>query len=622
MTTEELVKNLFSDRNGRFVHDASGHFSFEDELEKGKTLSEVFAARIFEDKVELLKECYKLADETVVSMNTPFKVKIKLSEGYSGTDSREVIVSTKHFDDERLTTGQAADIFIGLAVHEACHLLYTDFEARSSERIVQMFANIIEDERIERKLREHRPGLIPFIAAVKEYYFDPEYTKVDTSRFGRIEMFTNTLIKMIRYPKSFEAEELDEFGEYLLKAKDILTPYPDSTQESLDAARKIYDLLKDMSSEEEKKEEGKGDGKEEDEKKDKSEDSSESSSDSSDSSSEDSKKEPSEEDGSGSEGESDSSDGEMKKIEDLLEKIPGSCTSGEKPTEKCDGIRRTDFEIIDGTAEKGKNNDVFFRKGKNNKGMYNTVYDEIKKYVPAVARQIRGYSVDRNLKYTGLRSGKLDTHKLSQAVQGAQNVYYQNFKQVTNGITVCILVDESGSMIREQRAENARKMAILLNEAIGKLDKVSLYIYGHTADLTFDSTDLIVYKENNVGNKYSLGSIDAQINNRDGIAILEVATRIRKKTKDPVLMFVISDGAPAAIGYLGKEAIAHTKKCVESVEKMGFDIVQICISTSYNPALMFKKYIKLEDMSTFPHDLGKIIKHKVLRNMKAKIIDA
>lgn len=618
MTTEELIKNLFSDRNGRFVQDASGHFSFKDELEDGKTLAEAFAAKKFEDKVELLKECYKLADETVISMNAPFKVKIKLSNGSSGTDAKELLVSTSHFDDERISVGQAADIFVGLCVHEASHLLYTDFTSKSCTSIVKHFANIIEDERIERKLREHRPGLIPFLGAVKEYYFDEKYTPFVKERLGYMELFTASLLKMIRYPKDFDAKELEDFGEYLLKAKEILTPYPESTAESFTAAEKIYELFKSMSSD---GGEGDSDSKEDEKKKD--EDKSDSSDDSSGGSSGESNSEPEESKAGGSGGGMSHEDfeKEMEKVERLLNCMPGTSGGSMRPVETSSDVSSTDLELIDGRAEKGRTGNVFFRREKDNKESYDIAYAQIKRYIPAVARQIRGYSTDRNLVFTGLRSGKLDTHKLSQAVQGAQNVYYQNFKQVTNGITVCILIDESGSMIREDRAASARRMAILLNEAIGKLDKVNLFIYGHSADESNeDSTDMFIFKENNRGSKYALGSIDARDNNRDGIAILEAAMRVRRQTNDPVLMFVLSDGAPAAHGYIGEDAIAHTKACVEHVEKMGFDVVQICINGIYDPGRMFTKYIKLEDMSTFPHDLGKIIKHKVLKNMRVKVV--
>ena len=618
MTTEELVKNLFSDRNGRFVQDASGHFSFKDELEDGKTLAETFAARTFEDKVELLKKCYKLADETVISMNAPFKVKIKLSDGSSGTDAKDLLVSTSHFDDERISAGQAADIFIGLCVHEASHLLYTDFTSKSCTSLVKHFANIIEDERIERKLREHRPGLIPFLGAVKEYYFDEKYTPVVKERLDYMQLFTMSLLKMIRYPKDFDAKELEDFGEYLLKAKEILTPYPESTAESFAAAEKIYKLFESMSSD------GGGGGSDDKKEKKKDEDKSDSSDDSSGDSSEKSKSEPEEsKTGSGGSGGESHEDfeKEMEKVERLLNSMPGTSGGSMRPVETSSDVSFTDLELIDGRAEKGKTSNVFFRREKDNKEVYDIAYAQIKQYIPAVARQIRGYSTDRNLVFTGLRSGKLDTHKLSQAVQGAQNVYYQNFKQVTNGITVCILIDESGSMIREDRAASARRMAILLNEAVGKLDKVNLYIYGHSADESSgESTDMFIFKENNRGSKYALGSIDARDNNRDGIAILEAAMRVRRQTNDPVLMFVLSDGVPAAHGYIGIDAIAPTKACVEQVEKMGFDVVQICINGVYDPGCMFTKYIKLEDMSTFPHDLGKIIKHKVLKNMRVKVV--
>ena len=58
-------------------------------------------------------------------------------------------------------------------------------------------------------------------------------------------------------------------------------------------------------------------------------------------------------------------------------------------------------------------------------------------------------------------------------------------------ISVCILIDESGSMYGDgERA--ARDTAVLLNEAIGTLQNVDLYIYGHSTD---GGTALYVYRE-------------------------------------------------------------------------------------------------------------------------------
>ena len=163
----------------------------------------------------------------------------------------------------------------------------------------------------------------------------------------------------------------------------------------------------------------------------------------------------------------------------------------------------------------------------------------------------------------------------------------------------------------------AKDAAVLLNEAVSSLPAIELFIYGHSGDMRYSgATELNVYKEPGYSPKYALGSAVARSQNRDGIAILETAKRVRKFTKNPVLFFVISDGAPAADSYDGMQAIQHTKDAVLQVEKMDFSVVQVCIDSCYDPKLMFKHYVILTDIARLSIDLGKVIKNAIVKKAK------
>ena len=219
-----------------------------------------------------------------------------------------------------------------------------------------------------------------------------------------------------------------------------------------------------------------------------------------------------------------------------------------------------------------------------------------------------------------MRSGVLDTNKLAEAFQGVSTVYLREGEVKTDKIAVCVLIDESGSM-GGSRIQAARDTAVLINEAIGQVPNVELFIYGHSGDMKRSySTEVYVYREKNYTPKYSLGSVNARFQNRDGIAILETAKRVRKQTKNPVLFFILSDGAPCAGGYGGSEAMSHVKQCVLRVEKMGFSVIQVCINHSYNPGKMFKNYVVMEDMSTLSVELGKAIKKSAMTAAKVTIL--
>ena len=216
----------------------------------------------------------------------------------------------------------------------------------------------------------------------------------------------------------------------------------------------------------------------------------------------------------------------------------------------------------------------------------------------------------------GCRQGLLDTSKIAEAIQDIPQVYYRRGQVKTNKVSIGVLVDESGSMWGA-REEAARDAAILLNEAFGNIPGIDLFIYGHSADeKDIGSTDIRVYREPGFNNYYALSEIQARSENRDGIAILETATRIRKFTENQCILFVISDGEPSASGYRGSDAIKDTKYKVKAVEKMGFEVIQITICNLHSCVRqMFSKSISLEkNLNDFPKELGKVLKKVILDN--------
>ena len=85
-------------------------------------------------------------------------------------------------------------------------------------------------------------------------------------------------------------------------------------------------------------------------------------------------------------------------------------------------------------------------------------------------------------------------------------------------------------------------------------------------------------------------------------------------------MFIISDGQPEAHNFYGWSAIQDTKKHVQDVEKLGFNIVQICIDTVNGCDEMFKNVISLEsDVANLPIKLGQIVKKAIVADKKTTI---
>lgn len=656
-TGKELIEKLSKDwleRDGEsFVKiRTKGRLGWEESLKEGTP----YSSYLLESPTmeELIKRAYALARNTISAMDIPSKVTVRLGGGGSCTEGRNVYVATDYFDDDALATGEKLDIFLGLTAHEGSHLLYTEFplmrKAAGVHPLCAKLLNIIEDERIERNLGEDKPGLANYLKAVKRHYFGRYSGMTGGSEdVSPLQKILNCILGLIRYPRLLQEEEMLEFGELLLKVEKILTPYPDSTASAERAAEKIFELIiKEYGRESGSAKKDSGEGKaspEESGREKTSPDKSEDSTDESDSG----------DSGEGTDSESDSGEdnaedtgedlpskrsreesvkameSDLEKIAEALEEVAGgpvqpdvegcSALRGDQLAEAVSTDRELLAKICEGEVETGSSKDVIFTRQKENRDGYMSALEEVKQYVPAVRKVVKGRCVEYSLTHLGMRSGVLDTGKLAEAVQGVPTVYKRQGEVRSDRACVCMLVDESGSMYRHGRMLAARKTAVLLNEALSSIPNMELFIYGHTADCERSGiTELNIYREKGYAPKYALGSLEPRSNNRDGLAILETALRVRKQTKEEALMFIISDGEPAAENYFGMRAIGHTKACVEKAEAMGFRIVQICINANYDPALMFRHFIMMENLGTLARDLGREIAKALSSKIKTHVI--
>lgn len=612
--TDSVVDSLMDDwfeRDGETFTKVrkTGRLGWEKTLEEGDSYSTYLLEAPTEE--DLIKRAYTLAKETLVVMDPPFKVSLRITPTPSShTDGKTVVVSTKMFDDMELTTGEKLDAFLGTAIHEGCHLLYTDltFLKKISNRVIFQIFNIIEDERIEQLLGELKPGLANFLEKSKYYWFDHYYLdELDSKKEGKelspFIKIINCFLHIIRYPKYLVEDEVVEYAHYLLEVKKVLHPFPVTTEDAVKAAYRVFDIIKDFYEKLEEEEKEKAES-------------------SSDDSDEDS---------------SDTLGKALKKLlddakdaEDLLDTVASSpssipASSGGKGLGE-DSVSKTVLkdgsilgELCEGSVEVGETEDSFFSKTKESQEVYMDSLKRVAQYIPSISKILKGHCKEYKLIHKSMRSGVLDTNKLAEAFQGVSTVYMREGEVTTDKIAVCVLIDESGSMGGD-RIRAARDTAILINEAVGAVPNVELFIYGHSGDIKRSvSTEMYVYREKGYNPKFALGTVTAKCQNRDGIAILEVAKRVRKQTKNPVLYFILSDGSPCAGGYGGERAMSHTKQCVEKTEKLGFKVIQVCINHSYDPGKMFKNFVILEDMSTLSKELGKAIKKAALQTAQVHV---
>lgn len=548
---------------------------------------------------KLIEKAYSSVKDMITIMDFPFLIRVNLNEGSDKSSSysdyfseekrdnseRRIAVPSKIFDSTE-DNETKINAFCGFGLHEAAHLRYTylrvylNFLSFISGKytfeegeIIKIFINLLEDNRVEDLLLTERPGFQDFIDCAKSYNSKTLEEKLNIMRERKLILFFKTLIGILRFPGLIEEEVLEEYSEVYKEVQEKITPYPENLKDICSVSESIFKIIKEKKL-------------------------------------------------------SDIDPAELKKIlflingtESITSIMYGVDLDSGREIDKSKVSRLLSskdsltMKILEGTVERGDSDKVFFEKPKGDRNDYLRDVRAVQKYVPRLKKILTGTDKNYDFNIQGCRSGILDTTKLAEAYQGVPQVYLRQGHVRTNKSTICVLIDESGSMGGEKEIL-ARQAAILLNETFGKSLGVDLYIYGHTADIgSIGYINLSVYREGSHYNpKFSLSKSCAKSQNRDGDAILEVAKRVRKFTKENCIMFVISDGSPCANGYGGISAIKDTAAKVKEAEKLGFGIIQISIDAVYGVKDMFDTYIDIGyNLEEMPKLLNEIVKTKVIK---------
>lgn len=602
------------------------------------------------NKRKLLRDSYRHACDIRDIMDIPRNIRIQLNVDTetSCTDGKTVIVSTKVYDDNKIDNNVKLDVFLGTTIHEFSHILYTDMaeirKNRPNKFLFNLF-NTIEDERIEYNTTQNYPGYANFIGQAKYYYFDLLYKKAE-KQDDLMDVLQNILY-IVRYPARVDTKVIYRHQVLFDKIKKVLCDFGNNSKEAYDKAEKIYKLLLDYFKFPPPPPEEQQEGDEEQDQSDSSEGQSDS--------------------GEGQEGSDGSSDPQNSKQSsqkqdskdnegsDKNSKTQSSPKSGSDEgsagKKKQEPIKAYTQEEIKQAAEKlaeqmrrlitsntslNSNeikdewdskeiadeckqikDDVFIVKQEDYERRYKADFDTVKQHINGLVNTFSKFFVEQEYRLTGMRRGVLDTNKLAEAYQAVETVYSNKFKRTTPGLDVCVLIDESGSMSGTNIA-SARKCAILLNEVFLRLKQCDFYVYGHTADNRhMGEVTINVYRDHWNRNRYALGKVESYSNNKDSVAIEETYKMVRKQTSKPLLMFVISDGAPNAYGLRGQPAVEEVKKVVNRIESNGDTLVcQIAIENYFRPQDMFNHYVVMTDMNTFPSDLSGYVMNTLISKLK------
>ena len=519
----------------------------------------------------------------------------KLLDAFYGISIQNAALAAMQTDDEYIKTIQARDTQSGTTVRD---LLFS----------------VLNTERIDKKLADRFPGYLKFVQAFKNHQYEgsalAEESPLEESKQKRL---MKLLVKLLRYPGDIEESEIEEFKEPISQMEKLLKRHggiPDSFNGCKSMSNSLANIVYKYTEEEPPSEKEEGPGKGEGE----------------------SGKDESEGGAPGpikSPGLSKEDLNSFAKdlMKDVMEPEMAADSKDDdsdfeefvESMDKSDSSKDLTYDS-EGSALKSP---VKFLKADSDKDEYMRVLGEIEVSKAAVLKKLfERKSKDQAFVMKSMRTGRLDTNKIAEASQGVDTIYERMGYISTNKVCVGVLIDESGSM-GGLKIKKARQAAVFINEVFKNMPDVELFIYGHTADEAGsrnNATNIRVYREpGSQVDKWALGSVEARCNNRDGDAIIATAQKIRKHTKNQGILFVISDGQPAARNYTGTLGIKDTRKKVTQAQSLGFQVIQIAIESSVPSAEMFDYYIKMTDIKNLPRDLASYMSRKIDKLIREKV---
>jgi hypothetical protein len=481
--------------------------------------------------------------------------------------------------------------------------------ARNTNNVTmrELMYTLLNTERIDKKLAERFPGYSKFVQKFKQYKYDETYEPLDPSEHAG-KRLAETVAKFIRYPAHITEEEVEEFAKPLSQIEGYMKKngFPKTSDDCDRQAVYLSGVIdKFIKAEDKKEEEPPGGGGDE----------------------------PGDDDAptpSPSPSKSDMDELAKQMMKGLVNPDDGDPSDEfqedfqdfTEDMEEKKNLPPSNHDFSkDGTLSEGN---IKFKKSDSDKDMYFKDLTKINSTKAQVlAKLFARKSKDYQFSMKSMRSGRLDTNKLAEAKQMVPTIYERFGQVTTNKVNIGVVIDESGSMGSGAKMQKARQAAIFINEVFKKQQDVQLFIYGHTADESggYGDCNIRIYREPGVNmDPYALGSCKARANNRDGDAIYACAKRIRSKTADPGLIFVISDGAPYAYNYSGQKAIEDTRKKVTMAQALGFQVIQIAIEEEVPCDEMFDYFIQMTNIENLPNDLISYVSKKVDKLIKEKTI--
>ncbi len=247
---------------------------------------------------------------------------------------------------------------------------------------------------------------------------------------------------------------------------------------------------------------------------------------------------------------------------------------------------------------------------------YARARQEVQGHIAALRAALAVRLVPRPCDETERPRGRLHPRRLALAPV-SDRVFRSRTTRTAPGLALALLLDGSGSMTRGKPAKRdvALRVAVLAVEALRSLPGIELEVYAHTTCGPADRDCLVqyLYGQRNP-DRTALGCYGGWRENYDHQAILTAAELFRRHTRNPHrLLIVVSDGAPNGRGYGGAPAIRATREAVEAVRRRGVQVLNVAINEYASEAIFGAAHVfRFTDLGRLVADvrilLGRLVR--------------
>ncbi len=545
----------------------------------------------------------------------PVYINTKSDDSY--TDGKKIMVSSlSKWNAPERNAYHRLDTYIGLGIHEACHVAFTNFNVLKKNALSESerwLLNVIEDEAIEQTLSFRSPGYKKFLKVVKAEILG---TDIKMTGDDKQDVF-NLFFGMVRIPnfyKSVSRETIEKYGDLFAKIYEVLSKnkclittandYNDTANNAI-AAIEICDLIAEFlgASDEEMDETEKPESSPENY--DGSESGEESEQESEQESGDESEQESGDESGEESDGKG-KTDDELQDILDELEKEIGDAF------DSMDSNELNELSNIAKTLVPCNLGDEIKKGEKKDAANFKKYLSNTTKYVANLKRALAVNGVKYETKTTRFSiSGQLDSSIIASAFIGNKfsNKRMETKKVKSNKkLAVVLSVDMSGSMYTGGCASNAGEMTTLFAEAISNLEGCELYVYTHE-----ENVQCLVNNDYNKSKQF-IGSICTENANgsQDEVnAYTKIVEDVRSKTKLPVCLINFTDSEYCCYHE-------NIKKCISNLKRDKVQTTLVALNEKkadkYNEAIYGKdNYVSVPNIKPIyvkqmTKDIARIIK--------------